>query len=90
MDKKIVQIPVPLPNGTTKNIDCEKIQVDESNERWSEIKLTDGSVIRIKQLVADIFRAVDDYDPDGNPLYIVKSTPIISIASVPDSLKKKK
>ena len=71
----------PLVNGM-------EVPVEESTERWSEYKLEDGSVIRLKQVLMEIIRT-EGYDPEGNPMYVVKAQPIVSVVEVPDRLKRK-
>ena len=76
-----------VPNGP--QVDGFKIPIAESSERWSEYTLEDGTIIRIKQVVFEMIRLADQYDPEGNPMYVTKATPILNIVSVPDNLKKK-
>lgn len=70
-------------------IDGVEVSVDESSEKWSEYKLEDGSVVRLKQVVLQIIRPDGQYDPEGNPLYTVKAQPVLSVVHVPDRLKKR-
>ena len=71
----------PLVNGM-------EVPVEESTERWSEYKLEDGSIIRLKQVLMEIIRT-EAYDPEGDPMYVVKAQPIVSVVEVPDRLKRK-
>jgi len=80
------KIKVQLPDGSYKN--GMEISIDESLERWSEIKLSDGTILRVKQTVVQIIRIDGEFDQEGNPSYVVKSTPTIAIASVDPKLKK--
>ena len=64
------------------------VGIEESTERWSDIKLADGSLIRIRQVVVQVVRVDDEYDSQGNPLYVVQSAPIMAIASVPPDLTR--
>ena len=80
------KIRTQLPDGSYK--DGVEVPIDESTERWSEIKLTDETIIRVKQTVVQVVRVDGVFDPEGNPMYIVKSAPTIAIASVNPRLKK--
>ena len=62
------------------------IPIRKSTERWSEIELDDGSVIRAKLVVSRVARLVGQYDPDGIPVYLVQSNNILNAES-PDSLR---
>ena len=65
------------------------VQVDESNERWSEYKLADGTTIRMKQVLTEVVRVDGQYDNEGNPTYVLKAAPVLSLVEVPDKLKRK-
>jgi len=58
-----------------------------SKDGWSEYTLDDESVIRVKAAVLDVKRAVDQYGPDGNPLYIFQFA-VVTQVKAPDKLKK--
>ena len=65
-----------------------KLQVEESQERWSEFTLSDGTVVRAKVTMASAIRADGQYDASGNPLYIANIAPMISVVNVPKVSKK--
>lgn len=65
------------------------VTVDDSSEKFSEYKLGDGSVIRLKPVVIGVTRLEGVWDPDGNPMYMIKAAPVMSIVSAPDDLKRK-
>lgn len=66
------------------------VGVDESVERWTELKLADGSVLRLKPQVIRVIRANGKYDPEGNPLYVVQGGQMMVVTSVPAHLKQPK
>lgn len=68
-------------------VDAISIPVRSSEERWSEYILEDATVIRMKLIVTEVFRVEGMYDPDGNPVYHIKSANIAS-AMPPENLKK--
>jgi hypothetical protein len=69
-------------------MDGFEVPIADSHERWSELTLEDGTVIRVKTVVASVARIEGQWDAEGNPLYAVKSSPAMAIISVPDNLKK--
>ena len=75
-----------VPGGPL--VDGVEVPVEESSEKWSEYKLADGTTIRLKQVLMEIIRT-EGYDPDGNPLYVVKAQPVLSVVDVPDRLKRR-
>lgn len=69
-------------------VDAIDVPVDESNERWTEIKLQDGAVLRVKMSVISVARIIGQWDQLGNPQYAVNATPTMAVIEVPDKLKK--
>jgi len=72
-----------------KMSDGMEVPVEESNEKWSEFKFEDGTIIRAKISLIQVVRVTDEYDPLGNPSYAINMTPTIAVIEVPDNLKKK-
>lgn len=60
-----------------------------TQEYWSTYILEDGSQIKIKTVVHEILRVDGQYDPEGNPVYLVKSQQVVSV-DAPEELRKKK
>ena len=69
-------------------MDGVEVPVVESTERWSEIKLEDGSVIRIKPSILSAIRIPGDWDPEGNPMYVLKANNAMMIAEASEKLKR--
>ena len=74
-----------VPGGGTA--DAVDVAITESTERWTEIHLDDGTVIRIKPVILAVQRIEGHYDQEGNPLYQVKANQIMT-ADSPDHMKK--
>jgi hypothetical protein len=90
MAEKRVKIPFPdqnTPGGTTM-VEGNEVAITESTERWSQITLEDGTVMRVKPNVLSAIRIDGRFDNEGNPLYALKGNQIASIVSAPDHLKK--
>ena len=64
-----------------------EVAVNEATERWTELKLADGTEIRIKTVVLSVMRVEGHFDQDDNPLYHIKANQIMT-ASAPPELKK--
>lgn len=58
-----------------------------SGEHWNEYLVDDGSVVRIKLVATEVLRIDGQYDPQGNPVYLVQSTNVMSVDS-PENLRK--
>jgi hypothetical protein len=76
---------VQLPDGTLA--DAEIIPFRGNVEHWNEYLLDDGTVVRMKLVATEIARVEGQYDPEGNPAYMINSTNVTHV-SAPDSLKK--
>lgn len=73
------------PDGPSK--DGELVEVQQSSEQWNQYLLADGSVIRFKAVVTEVWRLVDEYDSEGNPAYIVRSRNVVTVTA-PEELTK--
>lgn len=70
-------------------IEGYEVPIAESTERWTELTLEDGAILRVKPMVIGAIRIEGQWDQEGNPLYALKGGPAVStISSVPDRLKK--
>ncbi len=56
-----------------------KVKIDESTERWTDISLEDGSSLRLKTIITNVMRLEDEFDADGSPVYLVRSTNILTV-----------
>ena len=72
-------------NSVTGNL----VEVEEATERFSDIKLADGTLIRIKPVVVEVVRVDEQWDNEGNPVYVVRSTNVMTVNNVADTLKKR-
>ena len=63
----------------------EAMTFETELEDYNIYKVEDGTTIKMKTVVTEIFRAEGKYTPDGDPLYHVKSANIL-VADVPTEL----
>lgn len=86
MAGKKVMIPFPTPGSPPK--EGTEVAVEQSTERWSEVKLEDGTVFRLKATVMSAVRIEGEYDPAGNPMYALRAQPVIDVVEIPEHLKR--
>ena len=67
---------------------AEKVLVRETRENWSEYVLEDGSLVRVKPILAKVLRT-QEFDSEGNPIYQLVISDAVFV-EVPEELKKKK
>ena len=84
---KPAQPSMQLPLGYDPAGQMEPVDITSTKEGWSEYNLDDGSVIRAKAVLLDVKRAVGQYDPDGNPIYLMQFA-FVNRLKVPGSMKK--
>ncbi len=78
----------PLPLGYNPAGRMEPRDVVASKDGWSEYTLDDGSVLRAKAAVLDVKRAVDQFNADGDPVYVMQLT-VVNQVKAPEHLRKK-
>lgn len=86
MSERKTKVPYPTPTSPLK--DGVEVPVKESTERFTEVTLDDGSVLRLKPAVLSATRVIGEYDQDGNPAYLVKSGLQMVVTSAPEHLRK--
>jgi hypothetical protein len=72
-----------------KETDALEMPFTTGAEFWNEYVLHDGSVLRLKSVVTEILKLEDQFDAEGNPVYLLKSTNIVSISPSDRSRKPK-
>jgi hypothetical protein len=63
------------------------VDVLEAKELWSEYRLSDGTILRIKPIMIGVSRLEGEHTLDGDPVYNMKST-LVTDLRVPQELKK--
>lgn len=80
------KVRIKLHDG--REVEATPIEINQASERWNEYFLEDGSVIKMKLVTTKIVRVDNEYDIEGNPVYFVQSTNVLSV-NAPENLKKK-
>ena len=66
---------------------AQDVDVLEAKEVWSEYRLSDGTVLRIKPVMITISRVEGEHTIEGDPVYNMKST-LVTDVRAPQELKK--
>lgn len=56
-----------------------EVEVLEAREAWSEYRLADGTVLRVKPIMISVTRIDGAETTDGEPVYNMKSTLITDV-----------
>ncbi len=68
-------------------VEAVEVGFRSSGENWNEYLADDQTVIRIKLVVTEVLRLEGQFDPDGNPVYLVKSANVTNV-SPPEDLRR--
>jgi hypothetical protein len=85
MAERKVRVPYGEPGQMADGVE---VNVDESTEKWSEYKLSDGTLLKGKMTVISAVRIEGQFDPQGNPMYAINMTPAMVIVEAPAHLRK--
>ena len=66
---------------------AQDVDVLQAKEVWSEYRLADGTVLRIKPVMITISRIDGEHTIEGDPVYNMKST-LVTDVRAPQELKK--
>lgn len=78
---------MPIINFRGEQVEATEVRFETRKEDWNEYQLMDGSVLKMKLVVAEVYRIENVYDEENNPVYQVKSTNLLVVKS-PDALKR--
>jgi len=79
---------MPKISWQGREVDGLETRFKTVHEDWNEYDLEDGTTVRMKAVVSEIVRLQGEYDPEKNPVYLVKASNVLIVKS-PDNLKKK-
>jgi len=57
----------------------EELDYKVIKEDWNVYELEDGSIIKVKLVASNVVKLRDKFDSDGNPLYLLKSTNVMTV-----------
>lgn len=75
-------------NFGSELVEATPVDVNQASEYFNQYFLEDGTVLKMKLVATKVFRLDDRYDQEGNPVYFVQSTNVLSV-NAPSQLKKK-
>jgi hypothetical protein len=71
-----------------RTVQAQEVEFEvRSPEVWNTYVLEDGTTLKVKLVMLNVIR-LDEYAPDGTPVYQFNAQQIVA-AQVPDALKKK-
>ncbi len=70
-----------------RQVSGELVPFESREEPWCVYRCSDGTILRVKLVVSQIVRVDGLYTGEGDPVYVVKSSNVIS-TEVPEALRK--
>jgi hypothetical protein len=59
------------------------VEIQSSSEPWGQIVLADGATLKLKTVVLGVARIDSHRDNEGNPVYYIRSQPVIGVVTPP-------
>ena len=64
-----------------READAVPMEVNQSSEKWNEYLLEDGTVLKMKLILKKILRVENEFDAEGNPVYVMQTTNVTAVTS---------
>jgi hypothetical protein len=82
------KVKVQDAHGVVQEKDATILNPVSTKENWNEYLLEDGTALFIKQTLIEVLKVEGEYDLEGNPIYLFKTTQLVK-TTIPPSLKRK-
>lgn len=82
------KVTVPSPEDPKQMVDAYEIPVEASDERWSDIRLADGAVFKVKVNVVQVARLIGRTDASGKPVYVMNAQPAVAVVTMGEDAAK--
>jgi hypothetical protein len=69
-------------------VDATIVEFEPDKETFSTYLLEDGTTLKIKAVVTEVFRVDGLFQPNGDPVYGVSAAQVVSVNS-PEALRRK-
>lgn len=70
--------PIQIIGSKGVPVNAEQLSFTPTSEGFSEYKLSDGKILKIRMILAEVYR-LDETDPaTGKNAYFIKTAPVVS------------
>jgi len=73
-----------------REIDATEVPIVNASEKISTYDLEDGAQLRVRTVVTAVMRVDNEWDGDGNPMYVLKTSVVLTPMNVPANLRRPK
>lgn len=70
-----------------QTIEGTVVSVQETTERWTDVRLVDGTTFRMKVVVDEVVRHDGKRDAEGNPVYTINSHNVVNDVQSVDTVR---
>lgn len=77
---------MPLIPFQGREAEGDDVSFTPVKEDWNLYQLHDGSEVRMRTVVSEIFKVRGEFDREGNPVYVVRSSNVM-VVKAPDNLR---
>lgn len=70
-----------------KQVDAIEVSFKVDREDWNQYQLADGSELRMRLIVRQVFFLPGEFDDEGNPVYSVSSGNMLMV-NAPDHMRR--
>ena len=71
-----------------RKVQGTEVGFDTMREEWNEYALRDGTSLKVKTVLTSVVRLNGEHDPQGDPVYLVRSNNQVVCVEVPNHLRK--
>lgn len=64
-----------------REVEATPVEVNQAGEKWNEYLLEDGTVLKMKLILKKIMRVENEFDAEGNPVYVMQTTNVTSVTA---------
>ena len=65
-----------------------ELDFTEVEEHWNVYQLSDGTKLKVKLIIRGVKR-LNQFEPDGTPVYLINSMNVVRAVDIPDTVKAK-
>ena len=71
-----------------RKVQGTEVGFDTIREEWNEYALRDGTSIKVKTVLTNVVRLNGEHDPQGDPVYVIRSNNQVVCVEIPNHLRK--
>jgi hypothetical protein len=65
-----------------------EVEFESKGEQWNYYTLGDGSKLKLKTVMMEVYRLVDEFDTNGNPVYVFTAQQVVGSEANPELIRK--